>query len=111
MRKLTVVLALAAFAACNVEWADDCALEADDVRYELAKSEAENETLRLSLLATQAENDELSAALVLAIDTNRNGRITCAEAEAAGVETPVGADQGPAYSYMRDGDGDGTACD
>ena len=42
-------------------------------------------------------------------DDNGNGRITCAEARAHGI-APVGRDH-PAYSYMRDGDGDGIVCE
>ena len=42
-------------------------------------------------------------------DSNRNGRITCAEARKAGI-APVRRDH-PAYRYMRDGDGDGVVCE
>ena len=42
-------------------------------------------------------------------DTNNNGQITCAEAEAAGI-APVRRGH-PAYPYMRDGDGDGIVCE
>ncbi|WP_420635201.1 excalibur calcium-binding domain-containing protein [Candidatus Palauibacter sp.] len=42
-------------------------------------------------------------------DDNGNGRITCAEARAHGI-APVSRGH-PAYEYMRDGDGDGVACE
>lgn len=42
-------------------------------------------------------------------DFNGNGRITCAEAEVAGI-APVPTTH-PAYPYMRDGDGDGMVCE
>ena len=42
-------------------------------------------------------------------DSNRNGRITCAEARKAGI-APVRRSH-PAYRYMRDGDGDGVVCE
>ena len=44
------------------------------------------------------------------VDANGNGRITCAEAKAAGLPLPVTAEH-PAYKYMRDGDGDGQICE
>ena len=44
------------------------------------------------------------------VDANGNGRITCAEAKAAGLSLPVTSDH-PAYRYMRDGDGDGNVCE
>ena len=42
-------------------------------------------------------------------DDNGNGRISCAEARAHGI-APVRRGH-PAYSYMRDGDGDGVVCE
>ena len=42
-------------------------------------------------------------------DSNRNGRITCAEAREHRI-APVSRDH-PAYRYMRDGDGDGVVCE
>ena len=42
-------------------------------------------------------------------DDNGNGRITCAEARQHGI-APVQRDH-PAYSFMRDGDGDGVVCE
>ena len=42
-------------------------------------------------------------------DDNGNGRITCAEAGRHGI-APVRYDH-PAYTYMRDGDGDGWVCE
>ena len=44
------------------------------------------------------------------VDANGNGKITCAEAKAAGLSTPINSDH-PAYPYMRDGDGDGMVCE
>ena len=48
-------------------------------------------------------------AQIAAWDDNRNGRISCAEARAHGI-APVSRDH-PAYSFMRDGDGDGVVCE
>ncbi|MGI9250066.1 MAG: excalibur calcium-binding domain-containing protein [Pseudohongiellaceae bacterium] len=48
-------------------------------------------------------------AVLLRYDTNRNGRITCAEARQHGI-APVPRSH-PAYRYMRDGDGDGVVCE
>ena len=42
-------------------------------------------------------------------DDNRNGRITCKEAQRHGI-APVPRSH-PAYRYMRDGDGDGVVCE
>lgn len=42
-------------------------------------------------------------------DTNRNGRITCAEAREHGI-APVPRGH-PAYQHMRDGDNDGVVCE
>lgn len=42
-------------------------------------------------------------------DDNKNGQITCAEAERHGI-SPVPRKH-PAYRYMRDGDGDGWVCE
>ncbi|WP_425154890.1 excalibur calcium-binding domain-containing protein [Candidatus Palauibacter sp.] len=42
-------------------------------------------------------------------DDNGNGRISCAEAQAHAI-APVSRDH-PTYEYMRDGDGDGVACE
>ena len=44
------------------------------------------------------------------VDTDSNGRITCAEARAAGLPTPVRQEHW-AYPYMTDRDGDGTVCE
>ena len=38
-------------------------------------------------------------------DANKNGKITCAEARACGLKTPITKDH-PAYQYMNDRDGD-----
>ena len=43
-------------------------------------------------------------------DTNNNGTITCAEAQACGLKTPVTKDH-PAYNCMNDRDGDGQVCE
>ena len=43
-------------------------------------------------------------------DTNGNGKITCAEARACGLKTPIMKDH-PAYAYMNDRDGDGQVCE
>ena len=61
-----------------------------------------------SSTAVSSKNDSMPASLQK-IDTNGNGRITCAEARAAGI-TPVHRSH-PAYAYMRDGDGDGWVCE
>ena len=42
-------------------------------------------------------------------DDNKNGRITCAEAQAHGI-APVHRGH-PAYEYMQDSDGDGVVCE
>ena len=42
-------------------------------------------------------------------DTNRNGRISCAESRAHGI-APVRRGH-PAYPFMLDGDGDGVVCE
>ena len=43
-------------------------------------------------------------------DTNGNGTITCAEARACGLKTPIMKDH-PAYNCMNDRDGDGQVCE
>ena len=43
-------------------------------------------------------------------DANENGTITCAEARACGLETPITKDH-TAYQYMNDRDGDGQVCE
>ena len=43
-------------------------------------------------------------------DTNKNGRITCAEARACGLKTPIKKDH-PAYACMTDRDRDGQVCE
>ena len=53
---------------------------------------------------TAAAGDALSL-----YDSNRNGRITCAEAREHGI-APVRNDH-PAYPYMRDPDADGVVCE
>ena len=47
--------------------------------------------------------------VIAAWDDNRNGRVSCAEAQAHGI-APVTRDH-PAYPFMRDGDGDGVVCE
>lgn len=44
------------------------------------------------------------------VDSNGNGRITCAEARAAGLPIPVRQEHW-AYAYMQDRDGDGKVCE
>ena len=46
---------------------------------------------------------------IAAWDDDRNGRVSCAEAQAHGI-APVTRDH-PAYPFMRDGDGDGVVCE
>ena len=46
---------------------------------------------------------------IAAWDDNRNGRVSCAEARVHGI-APVTRDH-PAYPFMREGDGDGVACE
>ena len=53
--------------------------------------------------------DEAGALALSLWDSNRNGRITCAEARAHGI-APVPRGH-PAYRHMRDGDGDGVVCE
>ena len=61
--------------------------------------------------ALQPSDDPITDENVLEnVDANGNGRITCAEAKAAGMALPVTKDH-PAYKYMRDGDGDGQVCE
>ena len=43
-------------------------------------------------------------------DSNGNGKITCAEARACGLKTPIKKDH-PAYNCMIDRDGDGQVCE
>ena len=42
-------------------------------------------------------------------DTNKNGKITYAEARACGLKTPIMKDH-PVYACMNDRDGDGMVC-
>ncbi len=58
----------------------------------------------------QSDNPVTDENVLERVDTNQNGRITCAEAKAAGLTLPVTKDH-PAYQYMRDGDGDGQVCE
>ena len=61
--------------------------------------------------AQQQSDEPITEANVLErVDANGNGRITCAEAKAAGLALPVTKEH-PAYKYMRDGDGDGQVCE
>jgi hypothetical protein len=46
---------------------------------------------------------------LLLYDDNKNGRITCKEARKHGI-APVHSNH-PAYTFMRDGDGDGVVCE
>ena len=59
--------------------------------------------------ATPAEGGNCKSDPLACYDDNRNGRITCAEAERHGI-APVPSGH-PAYQYMRDGDGDGVVCE
>ena len=58
--------------------------------------------------SSDEENDDPNHPLRL-YDSNRNGRISCAEARAHGI-APVYSTH-PAYPYMTDADGDGVVCE
>ena len=62
------------------------------------------------MLAAQEPEKEEGEAILEKCDTNKNGTITCAEARACGLETPITKDH-PAYQYMNDRDGDGQVCE
>ncbi len=69
-------------------------------------------TVEPSSTTTPAAQQDTSSGDVDALflwDDNRNGRITCAEARRHGI-APVLFTH-PAYSFMRDGDGDGVVCE
>ena len=61
------------------------------------------------LAAQEPEKEEVEDYLEKC-DANENGAITCAEARACGLETPITKDH-PAYQYMNDRDGDGQVCE
>ena len=58
----------------------------------------------------KAEKKEKCGEWLEKCDTNNNGTITCAEARACGLKTPVTKDH-PAYNCMNDRDGDGQVCE
>ena len=105
-------------------WYANCAgihlwLQVKD-HWELSADAAESHTLRErasctpGALATAATPTHASPASTPTVDvsrydTNGNGRITCAEARAAGI-APVRRGH-PAYPYMDDRDGDGVVCE
>ena len=62
------------------------------------------------MLAAQEPEKEEGEAILEKCDANKNGTITCAEARACGLETPITKDH-PAYQYMNDRDGDGQVCE
>ena len=63
-----------------------------------------------TVLAAQEPEQEEGEAILEKCDANENGTITCAEARACGLETPITKDH-PAYQYMNDRDGDGQVCE
>ena len=63
-----------------------------------------------TVLAAQEPEQEEGEAILEKCDANKNGTITCAEARACGLETPITKDH-PAYQYMNDRDGDGQICE
>ena len=63
-----------------------------------------------TVLAAQEPAQEEGEAILEKCDANKNGTITCAEARACGLETPITKDH-PAYQYMNDRDGDGQVCE
>ena len=62
------------------------------------------------MLAAQEQEKEKGEDYLEKCDTNNNGTITCAEARACGLKTPITKDH-PAYQYMNDRDGDGQVCE
>ena len=62
------------------------------------------------MLAAQEQEKEEGEDYLEKCDTNNNGTITCAEARACGLKTPITKDH-PAYQYMNDRDGDGQVCE
>ena len=63
-----------------------------------------------TMLAAQEPEKEEVEDYLEKCDANENGTITCAEARACGLETPITKDH-PAYQYMNDRDGDGQVCE
>ena len=63
-----------------------------------------------TMLAAQEPEQEEGEAILEKCDANKNGTITCAEARACGLKTPITKDH-PAYQYMNDRDGDGQVCE
>ena len=63
-----------------------------------------------TMLAAQEPEKEEVEDYLEKCDANKNGTITCAEARACGLETPITKDH-PAYQYMNDRDGDGQVCE
>ena len=58
----------------------------------------------------KAKEEEKCGGWLKKCDTNKNGKITCAEARACGLKTPIVKDH-PAYACMNDRDGDGQVCE
>ena len=63
-----------------------------------------------TMLAAQEPEKEEGEDYLEKCDVNKNGTITCAEARACGLKTPITKDH-PAYQYMNDRDGDGQVCE
>ena len=63
-----------------------------------------------TMLIAQEPEQEEGEAILEKCDANKNGTITCAEARACGLKTPITKDH-PAYQYMNDRDGDGQVCE
>ena len=58
----------------------------------------------------EEEEEEKCGGWLEKCDTNGNGTITCAEARACGLTTPIMKDH-PSYDCMNDRDGDGQVCE
>ena len=63
-----------------------------------------------TMLVAQEPEKEEGEAILEKCDTNKNGKITCAETRGCGLKTPITKDH-PAYQYMDDRDGDGQVCE
>lgn len=59
---------------------------------------------------SERDSDKKCGGYLEKCDTNKNGRITCKEARACGLKTPIKKDH-PAYKCMTDRDGDGQVCE
>lgn len=68
------------------------------------------EAERVTIAQSLEKKEEKCGGYLEKCDTNDNGKITCAEARACGLKTPIKKEH-PAYACMTDRDKDGVVCE